>query len=129
MVNYKLLNGVTLAYIGDSYYDLLIRQYLIDKGITKVNELHKMATKYVSATSQAKIINELIKKQYLTQEEIDIVKRGRNGKINHKRPNVDILTYKHSTSFESLICYLYLEKRQERLNFIISTSINIIESW
>lgn len=127
MVDYKLLNGVTLAYIGDSYYDLMIREYLINQGLTKVDALHKNATKYVSASSQAKIIESLIKENLLTTEEINIVKRGRNGKSNHRKGNVDILTYKHSTSFEALIGYLYLLKRFERLNAIINTSIEIIE--
>ncbi|QVK18027.1 ribonuclease III [Mycoplasmatota bacterium] len=129
MVNYKLLNGVSLAYIGDAYYDLWIRQYLINKGYTKVNDLHKLATKYVSATAQAKIINHLMKNKDLLEEEIEIVKRGRNAKINHKKHNVDILTYKHSTSFESLIGYLYLMEKKERLNKIILFAIELVESW
>jgi len=129
MVNYKLLNGTTLAYIGDSYYDLFIRKYLIDKNYTKVNELHKYATKYVSATAQAKVISELLNSNFLTEEEVDIVKRGRNSKINHKRQNVDILTYKHSTSFESLIGYLYLLEMKIRLEEVINEAIDIIEKW
>lgn len=129
MVDYKLLNGVALAYIGDSYYDLKIRNYLINKGLTKVNQLHKLATKYVSATSQARVINEMIQNKLLTTEEINIVKRGRNAKTNHKRQNVDILTYKHSTSFETLIGYLYLLEDEVRLETLITTSITMIESW
>jgi ribonuclease-3 family protein len=124
-----MLNGVTLAYIGDSFYDLSIRKYLIDKGYTKVNELHKNSTRFVSATSQAKSINQLISNGFLTQEEIKIVKRGRNAKNNHKRPNVDVLTYKHSTSFEALIGYLYLLNRTERLNEIIIETIKLVENW
>ncbi len=128
MINYSLLNGVCLAYIGDSYYDLFIRHYLIDKGYTKVNDLHKLATKYVSATAQAKIINAFMEEDLLTEEELIIVKRGRNGKINHSKNNVDILTYKHSTSFETLIGYLYLMNQMERLNQVILTAIQMIES-
>jgi ribonuclease III family protein len=129
MVNYSLLNGVTLAYIGDSYYDLYIRKYLIDKNMTKVKELHKLATKYVSASAQAKVIDEFMTKEFLNDQEVDIVKRGRNSKINHKRKNVDILTYKHSTSFEALIGYLYLMNDFERLEVVIKEAINIIETW
>ncbi len=129
MVNYKLLNGTTLAYIGDSYYDLMIRHHLIDKGYTKARTLHKLATKYVAATAQAKIINQLIEKDILTDEEIDIVKRGRNAKVNHKKHNVDIITYKHGTSFESLIGYLYLIDHKNRLEEIIKFSIHLVESW
>lgn len=129
MADYKMLNGVTLAYIGDSYYELYIRKYLIDKNYTKVKELHFEAIKYVSATSQAKVIKEFLNNNFLTTEEIDIVKRGRNAKVNHKRANVDILTYKHSTSFESLIGYLYLNKLNDRLESVILKTINLIENW
>jgi ribonuclease III family protein len=128
MNNYEMLNGVTLAYIGDSYYDLYIRKYLIDKNYTKVNDLHKLATSYVSATSQAKVVKHFMESGYLSDVELDIVKRGRNGKINHKRSNVDILTYKHSTSFEALIGFLYLRGDLERLEEVIIKAINIIEN-
>jgi ribonuclease III family protein len=129
MVDYKLLNGTTLAYIGDSYYDLMIRKHLIDQEMTKVSELHKQSTKYVSSIAQASIINEWMTGDFLSQEEKDIVKRGRNSKINHSRQNVDILTYKHATSFESLIGYLYLTKQFERLDTIINQAIKLIEKW
>ncbi len=129
MVDYKLLNGVALAYIGDSYYDMQIRHYLINKGLTKVNQLHNLATKYVSAASQAKVINDMVQNDLLTPEELNIVKRGRNAKSNHKKQNVDVLTYKHSTSFEALIGYLYLLEKKSRLETLITTSIKIIESW
>lgn len=128
MENPTLLNGVTLAYIGDAYYELMIRKYLIDKGYTKVNDLHKLTTKYVSALSQANIISELEKENLLLDEEKEIVKRGRNAKTNHGRPNVDILTYKHSTAFEALIGYLYLGNNFNRLNQIIDMAIRITES-
>ncbi len=127
MENYKLLNGVALAFVGDSYYDLMIRKYLLDKGYTKVNDLHKKATKYVSAAAQASVINELIVRNFLTSNEIEVVNRGRNAKTNHGRQNVDILTYKHSTSFEALIGYLYLTNELKRLDEIIGMSIKIIE--
>lgn len=128
MNKYSLLNGVTLAYIGDSYYDLYIRKYLVDLNNTKANVLHKLSTKYVSATAQAKAIGELISQKLLTTEEEDIVKRGRNSKINHRVSNVDILTYKHSTSFEALIGFLYLDNQLERVDEVIKLAIKIIEN-
>jgi ribonuclease III family protein len=128
MNNYEMLNGVTLAYIGDSYYDLYIRKYLIDKNYTKVNDLHKLATKYVSASAQAFVVKQFMESGYLSDVETDIVKRGRNGKINHKRSNVDILTYKHSTSFEALIGFLYLTGDLKRIEEVIKEAIKIIEN-
>jgi len=118
-----------LAYMGDAVYELRIREYLINQGYTKVNELHKLAIKYVSATTQAKVIYEWEKTKFLTDEEYSIVRRGRNAKINHGRLNVDVLTYKHSTSFEALIGYLYLINESRRLQEIIQEAIRMIESW
>jgi ribonuclease-3 family protein len=128
MEHYELLNGVTLAYIGDSYYDLYIRKYLIDQHITKVNDLHKKSTLYVSATAQAKVVKQFMESSFLTEVEVDIIKRGRNGKINRRVSHVDILTYKHSTSFEALIGFLYLMNDIERLNEVIMHAIKLIEN-
>ena len=105
----KELNTLALAYLGDSVYELYIREYLLKKGIVKVKELQQEATSYVSAKSQTKILEKI--KNYLSEEELEIVKKGRNAK-SHKAPkNTDILTYKHATGFETLIGYLYLNKQ------------------
>lgn len=110
------LNILSLAYLGDSVYELYVREYLLKKGIVKVKELQKQATGYVSAKNQVKILEKI--KENLTEEEIEIVKKGRNAK-SHKAPkNTDILTYKHATGFETLIGYLYLNNT-ERLNEIM----------
>lgn len=109
------------AYLGDAVYELYIREYLINNNLVKVKDLMKESIKYVSAKAQAKILESLINDNILTEEEIDIVKRGRNKK-SHKAPkNTDIITYKHSTGFESLIGYLYLndKNRLEQIMNII----------
>ena len=116
-------NSLTLAYLGDSVFELYIRCYLIDKGVVKVNELQKEATKYVSAKGQSLILNELISNKILNDEELIIVKRARNHK-SHKSPkNTDIITYKLSTGFEALIGYLYLCKKYERLKEILDIKL------
>lgn len=103
------LNTLALAYLGDSVYELYIREYLLKKSIVKVKELQQEATSYVSAKSQTKILEKI--KNYLSEEELEIVKKGRNAK-SHKAPkNTDILTYKHATGFETLIGYLYLNNQ------------------
>ena len=119
-MNVNLINVITLAYLGDSVYELYVRNYLINKGIAKVEDLQKEAVKYVSAKGQAKILNYLIESDYLTQEEIDIVKRGRNYKRESHPKNTDIITYKMSTGFESLIGYLYLCKNNKRIDDIMN---------
>lgn len=120
MDKYKLLNGGDLAFIGDAYLELCIRKYILDKGITSLSSLHNECVKYVSRTSQYKIIKKLIDE--LTEEEIEIFKRGRN--YNYKDKSLE---YVNASGFEALIGYLYLTKNEDRLNFIIKRSIQIVE--
>lgn len=115
----KEKNVLVLAYLGDSIYEVYIREHLINKNIVKVDNLQKEAIKYVSAKAQAKIINDLIEKNILNEEELEIFKRARNHKGTRHPKNTDILTYKYSTGFEAIIGYLYLENK-ERLNKIIN---------
>ena len=113
------INIVTLAYLGDAIYEVYIRKYLIEKGIAKVEDLQKEAINYVSAKSQCRILNSLLDNNILTEEEIGIVKRGRNYKRSSHPKNTDIITYKMSTGFESLIGYLYLDNKIERIEEIL----------
>ena len=110
------INIITLAYLGDAIYEVYVREHLISTGVTMVDELQKEAIKYVSAKSQSRILTNLIDNDYLTEEEKDIVKRGRNYKRNTHPKNTDIITYKLSTGFEALIGYLYLNDQKARLN-------------
>jgi ribonuclease-3 family protein len=121
----ELLKGSNLAYIGDAYYELCIRKYLVSKEITNPKKLHKLATNYVSATGHNKIIEVLLDK--LTEEELNVFKRGRNSKVHSARKNVKQDEYIASSGFESLIGYLYLMGKEERLAEIIDLSIKVIE--
>jgi ribonuclease-3 family protein len=123
-MNINQINPLVLAYIGDSIYEYHIREYLIRKGINKVNELQGEAKKYVSATSQSKHLDSLINDNIITNEEMDIVKRARNTKTNSHPKNTDILTYKHATALEALIGYLYLTNNKDRVEEIISYILN-----
>ncbi len=124
MIDINNINVLALAYLGDSVYELYIRNYLINKGIMNVNELQKEAIKYVSANGQSYFLKELIDNNLLTEEEINIVHRGRNHS-SHKAPkNTNISTYKSATGLEALIGFLYLKKDIERMEEII----NYIES-
>jgi len=114
------INVISLAYLGDAVYELYIRNYLINLGIAKVNELQRQSVKFVSAKSQCRILKFLIDNNYLNNDEISIVKRGRNYKRSNHPKNTDIITYKMSTGFECLFGYLYLENNLERLNNIIN---------
>ena len=114
------INVLTLAYLGDAIYEFYVREYLIRSGISKVDMLQKGAIKYVSAKNQAKIVTGLIENGILSPEEIDIVKRGRNYKKERHPRYTDIITYKMSTGFETLIGYLYLDKNEKRMKEIIT---------
>ena len=119
-MNYNLLNGADYAYIGDACYELHIRNYVLNKGLTKLLDLHKASVKYVSKTAQNKIIKTLMPE--LTEEEVDIFKRGRNYKYK-KNDN----EYINASGFEAILGYLYLKKENERLEYLISKAIEIIE--
>lgn len=111
------MNNLVVAYLGDAVYELYIREYLINKGIAKVKELQKESLKYVSAVSQCRILEDLLNNNILTQDEIDIVNRGRNAS-SHKSKTTDIITYKKATGLECLIGYLY-NNDKERCNEIM----------
>ncbi len=123
----NLLNPLKLAYLGDVVYEVYIRNYILNKCGGNVNELHKASTKLVKAGAQAHIIHTL--ENELTQEEWNIVKRGRNQKSNSVPKNARLTDYKYATGFEALIGYLYLLKRHGRVEEIIIRSIQIIEEY
>ncbi len=107
-----MLSPLQLAYIGDAVYELLVRTSLLDKD-TNVNQLNKLARKYVKAEGQSKIVHEL--EELLTDDEKYYVKKGRNTKTNSSPKNADMIDYKYATGFECLFGYLYLSHREERI--------------
>ncbi len=115
----KEINILALAYLGDSVYELNIRKNLISKNIYKVNDLQSKALNYVTAKKQSIIVINFIENNILTEEEIDIVKRGRNAKVSSHPKNTDIVTYKWATGLECLFGYLYIKDRVERINELI----------
>ncbi|HPE00256.1 MAG TPA: ribonuclease III domain-containing protein [Bacillota bacterium] len=121
-----LYNGLTLAYIGDAYYEMWIRKYGLSLGFTLVNDLHNIAVKYTNAKSQALIARYLIDAVY-TEEEIKIYKRGRNQTATHKPKNADVSTYNTATGFEAVIGYLYLKDEFARLEEILKIAVEIVD--
>ena len=117
-------NIKTLAYIGDSVYELYVREHLVKNSREVASKLHVKTIKYVSAKAQEYIINNIY--ELLTEEEKDVYKRGRNASANTVPKNTDIVIYKKATGFEAVIGYLYLTKQKRRLEDIIRESIRII---
>ena len=121
-MDYKQLNGLTLAYLGDAVFELHIREYLINKGYTKVNTLNKRCIDFTSGKNQAYFIYKMINDKILTDDEYEIYKRGRNSHVGSVRKNIDIETYLAATGFEAVIGYLYIYNK-ERLEYIIDLVI------
>ena len=115
----KEINVLVLAYLWDDIYEEYIRKYLINKGIGHVNDLQKEAVKYVSANGQASYLNQMMEEGFLTDEEINIVKRARNYKTTSHPKSCDIVTYKYATGLESLIGYLDMENKKSRIDEIM----------
>lgn len=120
----KNKNVLTLAYLGDAVYEIYIRKYLINKNIIKVDQLQKNAINYVSAKNQSKFLENLLEDNFFNEIELEIIYRARNHKGSRHPKNTDIITYKHSTAFEAVIGYLYLEDKN-RLEILISKVIGV----
>lgn len=114
------INVLVLAYLGDTIYENYVRKYLIGKGIGNVNDLQKESINYVSAKSQAKFLQDMLENNFLSDEEITVVKRARNYKTTSHPKNCDIVTYKYATGLESLIGYLDLEGKKDRIDEIMN---------
>ncbi len=128
-MNPKLYNGLTLAYIGDSIYELRIRNYVLSLGLTKVNDLNKKATIYTRGSGQSYAMHKLLDLNFLTEEEISFFKKGRNSSVKKIRKNITRSDYLEGTGFESLIGYLYLSDNINRMDQIITKTIEIINDW
>ena len=128
VVNYRELNGMTLAYLGDAVYEVYIRQHLIEQGYTVPTKLHHHATHFVSAKAQAALIKLMQTDEILTEEETTMFKHGRNATTHHSAKNTNIVTYRISTGFEAIFGYLKLTAQQERTDWLALWCIDHVES-
>lgn len=113
-------NVLTLAYLGDSIYEIYIRHFLVEKNIVKVKDLQKEAVKYVSATAQANFLKEMMDSNFFDEKELEFIYRARNHKVNHKPKNASIITYKYATGLEALIGHYYLQNDKKRIDEIMN---------
>lgn len=114
------MSPLTWAYVGDAVYELYVRTHLINHTNLKPHKLHIASIQYVKAKAQAETLKQL--ENILTQEEKEIVRRGRNTKNNHIAKNASVQEYMYSTAFEALIGYLYLSGQEQRLNEILQNN-------
>ena len=110
------MSPLTWAYVGDSIYELFVRMKLVNNTKLKPHGLHVEAIKYVKAKAQADILEQI--ENDLTEQEKEIVRRGRNTQTHHIAKNASMQDYMYATAFEALIGYLYLTKQEQRLQEI-----------
>ncbi|MBQ8782986.1 MAG: ribonuclease III [Clostridia bacterium] len=112
-VDADLLSPLTLAFIGDTVYDLLVREEIICDANRPANDLHSLAVKKVKASAQAKAITEIL--PLLTEKEQAVYKRGRNAKSGHIAKNATTGDYHKATGLEAVFGYLYLTNQLSRI--------------
>ena len=121
------MQALALAYIGDSIYDIMSREYVMKNHLGKINDLHRTVSTLVSARALASFMKELLENNILTDIEESIYIRGKNQKNNSKAKNASIMEYKLATGLEAVFGYLYLEKNFERLEEMFNYIINLYE--
>ncbi|MBR6658272.1 MAG: ribonuclease III [Oscillospiraceae bacterium] len=108
------LNGLSLAFIGDAVYEILVREHLLEHGSLQVGKLHKMAVEMVRASFQADVFDFL--EPIVSEEENGILHRGRNASATHIPKGANAIEYRKATGVEALFGWLYLEQKNERIN-------------
>ena len=115
----------TLAYIGDSIYDLIIKSLMVNRGNKQVNKLHKDTSGLVQASTQSLMMRAM--QECLTEEEHAIYKRGRNAKSVSPAKNQSLTDYRRATGFEALLGYLYLKREWKRLLDLVKIGLDSLE--
>ena len=116
-INISDYSPLTLAYIGDSIYEIIIRTVIVDEANRQVNKIHKKVSNLVKAPTQAKMIYYIM--DDLTDDELKIYKRGRNAKAVTRAKNASMSDYRTATGFEALMGWLYLTKQSDRIMELI----------
>ena len=114
---------IALAFVGDSVFDLFIRERIVRSGIGRPKDLQQKASGYARAESQAAMIRDLFEE--LSEEEQDVVRRARNAKVHTMPKHAGVMEYKMATGLEALIGYLYLSGRNERLGWLLERCMEV----
>lgn len=120
-INITDYSSLTLAYIGDGIYEVIVRTVIVDEANRQVNKIHKSASNLVKAETQAKMIHYIM--DDLSEEEVKIYKRGRNAKAVTRAKNASMSDYRTATGFEALMGWLYLTGQSERMMELIKKCI------
>ena len=117
--------SLSLAYIGDAVYELLVRKHILEKGITVNGQMHLAAKRYVSAAAQSQLLSVI--SEHLTEDELGVIRRGRNAKGGNVPKSASVEEYRTATGFESLLGKLYLEGKNERISYLVGKAIESLE--
>lgn len=117
----RLYSPLTLAYIGDAVYEVIIRTVVVERGNKAANLLHRSTIKYVNAAAQAAVAMAVM--DMLTEEEVSVYRRGRNAKSNTSAKNASIEDYRKATGLEALVGYLYLSDRFDRILELVKSGL------
>lgn len=120
-VDIRTYSPLTLAYIGDGIFDVVIRSIVVGRGNTPVNQLHHKTSHIVKAHSQAMMAEVLLDE--MTDTEKDIYRRGRNAKSHTMAKNATVMDYRSATGFEALMGYLYLTDEMDRILELIAIAL------
>ena len=124
-IDIRTYSPLTLAYLGDAVYEIVIRTAVVNKGQRPANMLHRHTVKLVCAQTQAKIAEAVY--EYMSSEEQDIYRRGKNTKVNSSAKNASLTDYRKATGFEALCGYLFLKNDIERVTELIEKGIELLK--
>lgn len=124
-ISAKEYSPLTLAFMGDSVYELLVRNYLVSEGNCPVRSLNKRKVELVRCQAQAQALVRMW--PYLTEWEKEVAMRGRNAHVGHVPKNADIGDYHAATALEALFGYLFLEDKGQRLGQLFAISLETVE--
>lgn len=119
---------LSLAFIGDGVYGLIVKTVITMQGNCSANQLDTKSVRYVKAVSQAKMIDMMLENDYLTEEESNIYRRGRNGKSASKAKNASTMEYRKATGLEALVGYLYLKGETDRAVEIVKWGMEMLDA-
>ena len=121
-VDLRTLSPLTLAFVGDCVYDLILRTVIVERHNASPNQLHREKSRLAKAPAQAEMAEAL--QEHLTQEELAVYRRGRNAKSHTTAKNASVLDYRKATGLEALYGWLYLSGQEERLLQLLRLSLD-----
>lgn len=124
-VDLRNYSPLTLAFLGDCVFDLIIRTVIVERGNRAPESLHKKKSAVVKAQTQARMAESIL--ENLSEEELAVYKRGRNAKSYSVAKNASVSDYRKATGFEALLGYLYLQDKEDRVIELIKIALKQLE--